>query len=76
MPESGLTGMDGYQVAKAVRNSPEYDDVLLIALTGYGQEEDRRKSKEVGFDEHLTKPPSVDQMHAVLAHPKLITAPR
>ena len=67
----GLPGMDGYEVGRAVRQNPELDDVLLVALTGYGQEEDRRMSKEAGFDEHLTKPPSIDQMKAVLAHPKL-----
>ena len=67
----GLPGMDGYEVGRAVRQKPELDDVLLIALTGYGQEEDRRMSKEAGFDEHLTKPPSIDQMKAVLTHPKL-----
>ncbi|MEX0824576.1 MAG: ATP-binding protein, partial [Pirellulaceae bacterium] len=67
----GLPEMDGYEVGAAVRKMPELADVLLIAMTGYGQEEDRRKSREVGFDEHLTKPPSIDQMRMVLSHPKL-----
>ena len=67
----GLPGMDGYQVGKCIRELPEFDDVLLVALTGYGQAEDREKSKQVGFDEHLVKPPSVDQMKKVLSHPKL-----
>lgn len=67
----GLPGMDGYQVAREVRQDRCFDDVLLVALTGYGQEEDRQRSKEAGFDEHLVKPPSVDQMQEVLAHPKM-----
>lgn len=70
----GLPGMDGYEVGRAVRQMPELDDVLLVALTGYSQEEDRRKSKEAGFDEHLTKPASIDQIKAILAHPKLKAA--
>jgi PAS domain S-box-containing protein len=67
----GLPGMDGYQVGKKVRENPLFDDVLLVALTGYGKEEDRQKSKEAGFDEHLVKPPSIDQMKIILGHPKL-----
>ncbi len=69
----GLPGLDGYEVAKEVRKDAAYDDVLLVALTGYGQREDRRKSKEAGIDEHLVKPPSIDQVQSVLAHPKLNT---
>ena len=72
----GLPGMDGFQVAETIRQSPEFDDVLLVALTGYGQKEDRQKSKEVGFDEHQVKPPSLDQLKAILAHPKLKTGQR
>lgn len=67
----GLPGMDGYEVGSTIRSNAAYDDILLVALTGYGQEEDRRRSKRAGFDEHLVKPPSLDQLHAVLAHPKL-----
>ena len=67
----GLPGLDGYQVARTVRQDPHYDDVLLVALTGYGQKEDRRKSREAGMDEHLVKPPSIDQVRSVFNHPKL-----
>lgn len=67
----GLPGMNGYQVAEAVRARPEFDDVLLVALTGYGQKEDRLRSQDAGFDEHRVKPPSVDQMKELLQHPKL-----
>jgi CheY-like chemotaxis protein len=55
----GLPRMDGYEVARQIREQRDYDDVVLIALTGWGQEEDRRRSREAGFNEHLTKP--VDQ---------------
>jgi signal transduction histidine kinase/CheY-like chemotaxis protein len=52
----GLPEMDGFEVARRLRQEPWGKDVLLIALTGYGQEEDRRRSREAGFDHHLTKP--------------------
>lgn len=68
----GLPGMDGYEAGRTLRAHPDFDRVLLVALTGYGQEEDRRKSREAGFDEHLVKPPSIDQMKKLLAHPKLV----
>jgi PAS domain S-box-containing protein len=49
-------GMDGYALARALRNSEEAAHARLIALSGYGQEEDKRRAREAGFDEHLTKP--------------------
>jgi signal transduction histidine kinase len=49
-------GMDGYAVARAMRRDPALAGVLLIALSGYGQDEDRRRSREAGFDAHLIKP--------------------
>ncbi|WP_153555738.1 PAS domain S-box protein [Roseimaritima sediminicola] len=67
----GLPGMDGYEVSKAIRSRPEFDDVLLVALTGYGQAEDRLKSQRAGIDEHSVKPPSIDQVRTMLMHPKL-----
>lgn len=67
----GLPGMDGHQVAREIRRQGEFDGVLLVALTGYGQEEDRNNSRDAGFDLHLVKPPSVDQIKTVFAHPKL-----
>jgi signal transduction histidine kinase len=68
----GLPGMDGYEVGRTIRAKPDLDDLLLVALTGYGQEEDRATSRQAGFDEHLVKPPSVDQLRHLLAHPKLL----
>jgi signal transduction histidine kinase len=52
----GLPGMDGYEVASTLRRDPATAAARLIALTGYGGEEDRRRSLEAGFDVHLTKP--------------------
>jgi PAS domain S-box-containing protein len=52
----GLPGMNGHELARRVRALPEMEGVMLIALTGYGQEEDLRRSKEAGFDQHWVKP--------------------
>jgi two-component system CheB/CheR fusion protein len=52
----GLPGMDGYEVARRVRALPGGRDVLLVAQTGWGQEEDRQASAAAGFDAHLVKP--------------------
>jgi PAS domain S-box-containing protein len=67
----GLPGMDGYRVGAALRRNMEFSPTVLVALTGYGQDEDRRRSREAGFDEHLVKPPSLKSIEAILAHPKL-----
>lgn len=52
----GLPGMNGYEVARKIRQAPWGRQMVLIALTGWGQEEDRQHSKEAGFDYHLVKP--------------------
>ncbi len=52
----GLPGMDGYELAERIRKDAETAAVLLIAMTGYGQDEDRQRSQSAGFDYHLTKP--------------------
>ncbi len=52
----GLPGMNGYEVATAIRNAGDLRSVCLIAMTGYGLDEDRRRALEAGFDHHLTKP--------------------
>jgi CheY-like chemotaxis protein/two-component sensor histidine kinase len=51
-----LPKMDGHEVARRIRREPWGKDIVLVALTGWGQDEDRRKSKEAGFDEHMIKP--------------------
>ncbi|HVS39683.1 MAG TPA: ATP-binding protein [Gemmataceae bacterium] len=63
----GLPGMDGYAVARQLRQDPASAGVLLVALTGYGQDEDRRRSREAGFDHHLVKPVEPDSLQELLA---------
>ncbi|WP_203545343.1 response regulator [Candidatus Laterigemmans baculatus] len=67
----GLPRMDGLAVATELRKRAHFADTLLAALTGFGQEEDRQRSKEAGFDEHLIKPVDVDTLRQLLEHPKL-----
>ncbi|MFY9824025.1 MAG: MEDS domain-containing protein [Thermoanaerobaculia bacterium] len=62
----GLPGMDGFEVAAALRRDPATSAARLIAVTGYGGDEDRRRSKEAGFDLHLTKPVDPAQLRSVL----------
>ncbi len=52
----GLPGMNGYEVARSLRQRAAFRRTPLVAITGYGQDEDRRRSREAGFDLHLTKP--------------------
>jgi CheY-like chemotaxis protein len=63
----GLPRLNGYETAKRIRQSAWGRDVVLIALTGWGQEEDRRKSKEAGFDGHMVKPVDFDALMKLLA---------
>jgi len=63
----GLPGIDGYEVAKELRQRPGLDKVLLVALTGYGKEEDRQKALLAGFDVHLTKPADPEALQDLLA---------
>jgi len=63
----GLPGMDGYGVAEALRADPHTASVKLVAVTGYGQEEDRRRAMDAGFDIHLVKPVDPHHLQQVLA---------
>jgi PAS domain S-box-containing protein len=63
----GMPTLNGYEVAQRIRRQPRGADIVLIALTGWGQEEYRRRSKDAGFDHHLTKPVEVDVLHKILA---------
>jgi len=54
----GLPEMSGFEVAQAIRSESAFDKLGLVALTGYGQADDRARSRDAGFDDHLTKPPS------------------
>ncbi|MBL8158509.1 response regulator [bacterium] len=62
----GLPDMDGYEVARNLRE--EETDSALIALTGYGQDEDKQRAKSAGFDYHLTKPVGLAEIEGVFAH--------
>jgi signal transduction histidine kinase/CheY-like chemotaxis protein len=62
----GLPGMDGYQVARRMREATGRKDLVIVALSGYGQDEDRRKSKEAGCDDHFVKPVRPDVLRSFL----------
>jgi PAS domain S-box-containing protein len=63
----GMPGMDGYEVARRLRANPALAKTTLVALTGYGQDEDRRRSIEAGFNFHLVKPTSLEALEQLLA---------
>lgn len=67
----GMPGMNGYEVARALRKIPGLQDVLLVALTGWGAESDRAQAREAGFDRHLTKPVDLAGIESVLSEPAL-----
>jgi CheY-like chemotaxis protein len=52
----GMPKMDGYEAARRIRQEPWGREMLLVAVTGWGRDEDRRRTREVGFDHHLVKP--------------------
>ncbi len=62
----GMPGMDGFEVARRLRAMPEGRDVLLVAQTGWGQEEERARTKAAGFDVHLAKPVDIDALMGLL----------
>jgi CheY-like chemotaxis protein len=62
----GMPGMDGHEVARRIRQAPECRDVKLIALTGWGFEDDRRRSHSAGFDHHLIKPADAGALQTLL----------
>jgi PAS domain S-box-containing protein len=62
----GMPGMNGYEVARQVRKQPGFEDLPLVALTGWGQEEDRQRSKEAGFNHHIVKPVDSEILERVL----------
>jgi PAS domain S-box-containing protein len=63
----GLPGLDGFEVARALRQHPATQGAYLVAQTGYGQDEDRRRTRAAGFDHHLRKPVELDELQRLLA---------
>ncbi len=63
----GMPEMDGEEVARQMRQEPAFRDTVLVAMTGWGQEEDRRRSRVAGFDHHLVKPADLEALHGLLS---------
>ena len=63
----GLPKRSGHEVAQWIRAQPGGSDLLLIALSGWGQKEDVRKSREAGFDMHLVKPVELDTLNEIIS---------
>jgi PAS domain S-box-containing protein len=73
----GLPGMDGHELARRLRRLPATRDALLVAVTGYGQEQDRQNSAQAGFDHHLVKPVDMAALEAILQDaPEVLAARR
>ena len=74
----GMPDLSGYEVARTLRKQPWATDLQLIALTGWGQDDDRRRALLAGFDHHLTKPIDPDQLESLIAvgPPKRLEARR
>lgn len=63
----GMPGMDGYEVARRLRQSAGLERIVIVALTGWGQEQDRRRSADAGFNQHLVKPPETTTLEKLLS---------
>ena len=66
----GMPGMDGYEVARRIRALPSGRATPLIALTGWGQQEDIRRCMQAGFDHHLVKPLDVEKLWGLIGGPR------
>ena len=62
----GMPEMDGHEVARCIRALPQHADVLLIALTGWGQDQDFALSAAAGFNYHMVKPPDISRLRSIL----------
>jgi len=62
----GMPEMDGYEVARRLRETPEARDTFLVALTGWGESSDRKRSEDAGFGEHLVKPANPAELERIL----------
>lgn len=67
----GMPRMNGYDLARTIRSQPRGADVMLIALTGWSQDDDSRRSNEAGFDLYLTKPADLNMLDKLLAAERL-----
>jgi len=67
----GMPGMDGYTVASRIRQDPRNRDLILIAMTGFGREEDRKRSAGAGFNDHLTKPADLKVLQSLICSFKI-----
>ncbi len=63
----GMPGMDGYELARSIREIPQFRDIKIFSLSGWGQETDRLRARSSGIDHHLTKPLDLERLHALLA---------
>jgi CheY-like chemotaxis protein len=68
----GLPGMDGYQVAGAIRREYGFEDIRIVVISGYGEEDARSRSREAGCDFHLVKPVDIEALLALLKFPDLV----
>ncbi len=68
--------MSGYEIVREMRALPEGQRIAVVAITGYGREEDRERSRAAGFDQHLVKPVDRDTLHALLAQVGKAGSPR
>ena len=68
-----LPGLDGWQVAKRIKAYPSPKRPFIIAVTGYGRDEDRQQSAEAGIDLHLTKPVDVSRLHVAISELATVT---
>jgi signal transduction histidine kinase/CheY-like chemotaxis protein len=66
LSDISMPGMDGYELAQEIRRRPEWNDIRLVAVTGYGQESDKKAAKEAGFNDHLVKPISTTNLEGLL----------
>jgi PAS domain S-box-containing protein len=71
----GLPGMDGYTVARQLRARPEFEGTVIVAVTGYGNPDDRQQSLQAGFNAHLVKPVDLEALKQLLAHPAMLLRP-
>ena len=63
----GMPKMDGFEAARRIRAQPWGSKLILVALTGWGAEEDRRRTQQCGFNQHLVKPVEMDALKKLLA---------